>query len=145
MCGDIKKMALGVLDLFQVGIAGHGFDPIRQGSDLIVAGHHSDAAELQALGMMHGADGNSAWLDQGRFSQLGYSRPSPLSSNQWRLNGSVRGKPHRTTIPDKKAPCPLDKVNRQFRGPAPNMLWVSDFTYVANWKGFACVAFVIDA
>ena len=29
--------------------------------------------------------------------------------------------------------------------PAPNMLWVSDFTYVATWKGFAYVAFVIDA
>ncbi|WP_299913687.1 IS3 family transposase [uncultured Paracoccus sp.] len=61
------------------------------------------------------------------------------------IQGIIRGKPHRTTIPDKKAPCPLDKVNRQFRVPAPNMLWVSDFTYVATWKGFAYVAFVIDA
>ena len=51
------------------------------------------------------------------------------------IQGVIRGKPHRTTIPDKKAPCPLDKVNRQFRVPAPNMLWVSDFTYVATWKG----------
>jgi transposase InsO family protein len=39
----------------------------------------------------------------------------------------------------------MDKVNRQFRVPAPNMLWVSDFTYVATWKGFVYVAFVIDA
>ncbi|MEO0387030.1 MAG: IS3 family transposase [Pseudomonadota bacterium] len=61
------------------------------------------------------------------------------------IQGIIRGKPHRTTIPDKKAPCPLDKVNREFRVPAPNMLWVSDFTYVATWKGFAYVAFVIDA
>ena len=61
------------------------------------------------------------------------------------IQGVIRGKPHRTTIPDKKAPCPLDKVNRQFRVPAPNMLWVSDFTYVATWKGFVYVAFVIDA
>lgn len=38
-----------------------------------------------------------------------------------------------------------DKVNRQFRVPAPNMLWGSDFTYVATWRGFAYVAFVIDA
>ncbi len=52
------------------------------------------------------------------------------------IQGIIRGKPHRTTIPDKKAPCPLDKVNRQFRVPAPNMLWVSDFTCVATWKGF---------
>lgn len=61
------------------------------------------------------------------------------------IQGVIRGKPHRTTIPDKKTPCPLDKVNREFRVPAPNMLWVSDFTYVATWKGFVYVAFVIDA
>ncbi|GHH06155.1 transposase [Pseudodonghicola xiamenensis] len=61
------------------------------------------------------------------------------------IHGIIRGKPHRTTIPDKKASCPLDKVNRQFRAPAPNMLWVSDFTYVATWRGFVYVAFVIDA
>ncbi|MCC0080829.1 MAG: IS3 family transposase [Rhodobacter sp.] len=61
------------------------------------------------------------------------------------IQGIIRGKPHRTTIPDRKAPSPLDRVNRQFRVPAPNRLWVSDFTYVATWKGFAYVAFVIDA
>src|SRR5690606_22600420 len=61
------------------------------------------------------------------------------------IQGIIRGKPHRTTVPDKTAPCPLDKVNRQFRVPAPNMLWVSDFTYVATWRGFVYVAFVIDA
>ncbi len=61
------------------------------------------------------------------------------------IQGIIRGKPHRTTIPDKKSPCPQDQVSRQFRVPAPNMLWVSDFTYVATWKGFAYVAFVIDA
>ena len=51
----------------------------------------------------------------------------------------------RTTISDKTAPCPLDRVNRDFKAPAPNRLWVSDFTYVATWSGFAYVAFVIDA
>ena len=61
------------------------------------------------------------------------------------LKGVIRGKKVRTTIPDKAAPCPLDRVNRQFRVPAPNMLWVSDFTYVATWQGFVYVAFVIDA
>ena len=58
--------------------------------------------------------------------------------------GVIRGKPVRTTISDRAAPCPLDRVNRQFRAPAPNMLWVSDFTYVATWAGFVYVAFVID-
>ncbi len=61
------------------------------------------------------------------------------------IPGIIRGKMHKTTVPDRKAPCPLDKVNRQFRVPAPNMLWVSDFTYVATWRGFVYVAFVINA
>jgi putative transposase len=49
------------------------------------------------------------------------------------LAGAVRGKTVKTTHSDKLAPCPLDRVNRQFRAPAPNVLWVSDFTYVATW------------
>lgn len=61
------------------------------------------------------------------------------------LQGVIRGKPVRTTIGDKAVPCPLDHVNRVFRAPAPNMLWVSDFTYVSTWSGFVYVAFVIDA
>ena len=61
------------------------------------------------------------------------------------LAGVIRGKPVRTTMSDKAAPCPLDRANRQFRVPAPNMLWVSDFTYVSTWSGFVYVAFVIDA
>jgi len=36
-------------------------------------------------------------------------------------------------------------VNRDFKAPAPNRLWVSDFTYVSTWAGFVYVAFVIDA
>jgi putative transposase len=60
------------------------------------------------------------------------------------LQGVVRGRPVRTTISAKAAPCPLDHVNRQFKAPRPNALWVSDFTYVATWVGFVYVAFVID-
>ncbi len=47
------------------------------------------------------------------------------------LQGIIRGKPIRTTISDKTGPCPLDQVNRHFFAPAPNMLWLSDFTYGA--------------
>jgi len=60
------------------------------------------------------------------------------------LRGAVRGKVVRTTIPDAKKPCPLDRVNRQFRADRPNQLWVSDFTYVSTWQGWLYVAFVID-
>ena len=61
------------------------------------------------------------------------------------LRGAVRGKTIRTTIADRAQQCPLDRVNRQFKAPHPNRLWVSDFTYVATWRGFVYVAFVIDA
>jgi transposase InsO family protein len=61
------------------------------------------------------------------------------------LQGVIRGKPARTTISDKAAPCPLDHVNRQFHAPAPTLRWLSDFTYVSTWSGFVYVAFVIDA
>jgi transposase InsO family protein len=60
------------------------------------------------------------------------------------LRGVVRGKVVRTTISDSKAPCPLDRVNRQFKADRPNQLWVSDFTYVSTWQGWLYVAFVID-
>ena len=63
---------------------------------------------------------------------------------QMGLSGAVRGKPVKTTISNKAAPCPADKVNRQFHAPRPNALWLSDFTYVATWQGFVYVAFVID-
>jgi len=60
------------------------------------------------------------------------------------LQGIVRGKRVRTTISNTAAPCPLDRVNRQFKAPRPNALWVSDFTYLATWVGFVYVALVID-
>jgi putative transposase len=60
------------------------------------------------------------------------------------LAGVRRGKVVRTTMPDKAVPCPLDRVNRQFRADRPNQLWVSDFTYVSTWQGWLYVAFVID-
>ena len=63
---------------------------------------------------------------------------------QMGLKGAVRGKSVKTTNSDNSAPCPRDRVNRQFRSAAPNRLWVSDFTYVSTWQGFVYTAFVID-
>jgi transposase InsO family protein len=60
------------------------------------------------------------------------------------LQGVIRGRPVKTTISDTALPCPRDHVNRQFKAPRPNALWVSDFTYVATWTGFVYVAFIID-
>ena len=60
------------------------------------------------------------------------------------LHGVIRGKAIQTTTPDKSTTCPFDHVNRQFHAPRPNVLWVSDLTYVSTWAGFVYVAFVID-
>jgi len=64
---------------------------------------------------------------------------------QMGLQGVVRGRSIRTTVSNALAPCPRDRVSRQFTAPRPNALWVSDFTFVATWSGFVYVAFVIDA
>ncbi len=60
------------------------------------------------------------------------------------LYGAVRGKTRRTTIPGDLAERPPDLVERNFRAPSPNRLWVADITYVRTWSGFVYVAFVID-
>lgn len=51
------------------------------------------------------------------------------------LQGVIRGKPVKTTISDKAAPCPLDHVNRQFKAPRPNVLWLSDFHLCRDLDG----------
>lgn len=62
------------------------------------------------------------------------------------IQGAVRGKPKRTTIPgDDPAARPSDLVDRQFTVTAPNLLWVADITYVRTWTGFCYVCFVTDA
>jgi putative transposase len=61
------------------------------------------------------------------------------------LTGARRGKRRRTTVADPAAARPADLVGRRFSPPAPDRLWVADFTYVPTWSGMVYVAFVIDA
>jgi putative transposase len=60
------------------------------------------------------------------------------------MQGVVRGRTPRTTIPDKASLRPADLVQRKFTADGPNRLWVADLTYVATWLGFVYVAFIID-
>jgi putative transposase len=61
------------------------------------------------------------------------------------LQGAIRGRKFKTTIPDDAAIRPPDLVDRDFTASRPNELWVADLTYVATWRGFVYAAFVIDA
>ena len=60
------------------------------------------------------------------------------------LEGIVRAKKLRTTIPGADGKRAGDLLNRDFTAPAPNLVWVTDFTYVRTWAGFVYVAFVLD-
>jgi len=61
------------------------------------------------------------------------------------LAGAVRGRAWVTTTQTEAgADRPVDLVDRHFTATQPNQLWVADFTYVATWRGFVYVAFVID-
>jgi transposase InsO family protein len=61
------------------------------------------------------------------------------------IQGVKRGRRTVTTIPGDALDRPRDAVNRDFNVSRPNALWVADLTYVATWRGFVYVAFVIDA
>jgi transposase InsO family protein len=61
------------------------------------------------------------------------------------LRGAVRGRAWMvTTRSEAGVDRPADLVERRFTATRPNQLWVADFTYVATWRGFVYVAFVID-
>ncbi len=60
------------------------------------------------------------------------------------MNGARRARKVRTTFPGKDGVRAGDLLNRQFTAPAPNLVWVADFTYVRTWAGFVYVAFIVD-
>ena len=60
------------------------------------------------------------------------------------LSGVRRAKGIRTTIRSKDGHRAGDLLNRNFTAPAPNQVWVMDFTYVRTWAGFVYVAFIVD-
>jgi transposase InsO family protein len=128
---------------------------------LILPRHQPDTNGMQSCGQRSKGSGMKT-IRSMVFARM--SHCAPLVQEQWRMHqmkrerfdvarctvarlmkqigirGAVRGKVVKTTVPDTSASCPRDKVNRQFRAPAPNMLWVSDFTYVSTWQGFVYVA-----
>ncbi len=60
------------------------------------------------------------------------------------LRGVVRGRQVQDDDPRRAGRAAADLVQRNFTATRPNQLWVADLTYVATWRGFVYVAFVID-
>ena len=75
---------------------------------------------------VYGAD--KVWLQMNREGIAVARCTVERLMNRLGLHGVRRGKVIRTTVPDKAATCPLDRVNRQFTAERPNQLWVSDFS-----------------
>ena len=64
---------------------------------------------------------------------------------QMGISGARRGRSWvHTTDSNHDLNRPADLVDRTFRAPAPNRLWVADITYVKTHSGWVYVAFVID-
>jgi putative transposase len=142
--------------------AAHGVEPICRVLPIAPSTYHAHAAKRADPGKLSArarrdvalqAEIRRVW--EANFQVYGVRKvwrqlqreavAAPRLMKRMGLAGAVRGRTVKTTHSDTSAPCPLDRVNRQFRAPAPNVLWVSDFTYVATWQGFVYVAFVIDA
>ena len=60
------------------------------------------------------------------------------------LQGVRRDKKVRTTVQDENGTRAGDLLDRCFTAPAPDLVWVTDFTYCRTWVGFVYVAFIVD-
>jgi putative transposase len=125
--------------------------PARTVSDALV----EDA--IRALAFTTNAEGTRVLAPEGLYGRrkmLAAVRRGPLpdagfgavdrAMRSIGLTGVVRGKQPRTTIPnpaDVRAP---DLLNRDFTAPAPDRVWIADFTYVRTYQSFTYVAFVVD-
>ena len=86
------------------------------------------------------------WRQLGREGQQVARCTIERLMRQMGLQGATRGRrPKVTTIVAGTASRPVDLVDRDFTAQRPDQLWVADLTYVATWRGFVYVAFVIDA
>jgi putative transposase len=102
-----------------------------------------DAKGRQRPEVLYGRRKMTVWLRRNGFGDVSHHTVDRLMRAE-RMNGLVRGRKIRTTIPAKDGRRAGDLLNRDFSAPHPNHSWVTDFTYVATWSGFSYVAFAID-
>jgi len=86
------------------------------------------------------------WLALHRAGEtVGRDRVKRLMRQAAIQGAKRRGKPWRTTTPDRAAMRAPDLVDRDFSAPSPDTLWLADFTYLRCWEGVVFFSFVIDA
>ena len=93
--------------------------------------------------ILYGRRKMTAWLHRSGHAEVSKHTVDRLMRQEG-MRGLVRGRKIRTTIAAKDGVRAGDLLNRDFRTSSPNRAWVTDFTYVATWSGFAYVAFAID-
>ena len=93
--------------------------------------------------VIYGRRKMTAWLARNGFPAISKHTVDRLM-RQEAMNGLVRGRKTRTTVPGKDGRRAKDLLNRDFNAPTPDHTWITDFTYVPVWSGFVYVALVID-
>jgi putative transposase len=76
---------------------------------------------------------------------VGRGRVQRLMRSHGIQGAKRRGRPWRTTKPDRGAHRRPDLVERDFSAGGPNRLWVADISYLRCWEGLVFFAFVLDA
>ena len=109
-----------------------------------------DERLLERIERVHGANFHCygyrrTWLALKRAGvDVGRDRVKRLMRAHGIRGAKRRGKPWRTTIADPAAVRAPDLVKRDFSAPAPDRLWVADFSYLRCWEGVVYFSFVID-
>jgi putative transposase len=86
----------------------------------------------------------TAWLRRNGFAGVSKHTVDRLMREAG-MSGVVRGRRTRTTIAGRDGSRRgAGLLNRCFSAPAPNVAWVTGFTFVSTWAGFVYVAFAID-
>jgi len=96
--------------------------------------------------VLYGRRKMTRWLRRNGFPEIGKRTVDRLMGVEG-MYGVIRGAQTRTTIgakPGSEKVRAEDLLKRNFSTSAPNVAWVTDFTYVATWAGFVYVAFAID-
>lgn len=102
-----------------------------------------DERGRRAPEVLYGRRKMTAWLARNGFPDVSKHTVDRLMRDEG-MNGLIRGRRTRTTIPAKDGIRAKDLLNRMFTAPRPNHAWVTDFTYVPAWCGFVYVALAID-